>query len=335
MQITYPLDLSGVNPSNLVKKELHTTTEARFRDYHFIIPNFAPFYVDNFKMWHKSGDNLIELTEDVDFTFALPYDTGTRTTGKQMYGGVTLNNLNLNGVLLIDYQTVGGDQVADRLAVLTYLADRAYNPRTTNWDVVTNVPNALPPVPHYQDYSQFFGQEELVGMLAQIRDAILSNSSFTAETLRNFLDTYNNERGGYVKLAGDTMTGQLTLVGMPSDNNHAASKQYVDQRMADQSSLATLLSQYIKDTDFHANMALKVDKTGAVMTGPLSLHADPIQDDQATTKRYVDDQHQALTQQIQQLQQIIQNLQTQVQGVSKEYVDGRLDEVVVHFSAYK
>ena len=95
--VTYPLDTSGVNPTNLVRNEVHTTTEAHFRDYYFIVPNFAPFFVDNFKLVHLKDGNEYILEEDVDFSFALPYVTGTRVTGKQMYGAITLNNLDLNG----------------------------------------------------------------------------------------------------------------------------------------------------------------------------------------------------------------------------------------------
>ena len=334
MTITYPLDLSGVNPASLVKSEAHSVTEAHFRDYFFIIPNFAPFFVDNFKMVLKNGDTTRPLTEDVDFSFALPYVTGTRTTGKQMYGAITLHNLEMNGILVMDYQTVGGDQIADRLQVLTYLADKAYNPRTTIWDVITNVPNALPPTPHYQDYSNFFGQEELVTKLAEIRDAILSNSSLTSETIRGFLDTYNNERGGFVMRGGDTMTGPLTLAGMPSESLHAASKRYVDERMADLSDVANLLSQYVKDSDFHLNMALKLDLTGGVMTGPISLNSDPIQDDQAVTKRYVDVAVANLANRLANLQQAVVQL-TNSNFATKAYVDDVVGEINVRFSTHK
>lgn len=330
MTVTYPnVDLSGVNPSNLVKGEIHTVTESNFRDYYFIVPNFAPFYVDNFKLLLKTGDVLRPLVEDVDFSFAIPYVTGTRVTGKQMYGAVTLHNLNMNGILVMDYQTIGGDQIADRLHVLTYLADKAYNPRTTIWDVITNVPNALPPTPHYQDYDTFFGQEKLIEALVQIRDAILQNSSLTRQKIEEFLALYNGTSGLYLPLAGGTLEGPLTLVGLPYDPKHAASKAYVDQRVADQSDLATLLGGYVRDSDFHTNMDLKVDKSGSVMTGPLSLHADPIQDDQATTKRYTDTLINDLARQVQQLQQTLSAIQTQVSGVTKEYVDSRINELTV------
>lgn len=235
MPVSYPIDLSGVNPANLINLEIHAVNSAQYRDYFFIVPQFAPFYVDNFQLSLVSGGVTTILTEDVGYSFALPYVTGTRTTGKQMYGAVTLNNLDMNGILKVTYQTVGGDQIADRLAVLSLLADKAYNPRTTVWDVLTNAPNAFPPVPHYQDYDNFVGQEALVAKLNQIRDAILTNSSLTSTKIEEFLAEFNRgESTTYVKKTGDAMSGPLRLATIPTDPQDAVRKDYLDNALAAQ-----------------------------------------------------------------------------------------------------
>jgi len=258
MSVTYPLDLSGVSPANLVRDELHAVNEAHFRDYYFLVPNFAPFFIDNFKAKIMVNNTTRDLVEDVDFSFALPYVTGTRVTGKAMYGGITLHNLNLNGIINIQYQTIGGDQIADRLYVLTLLADKAYNPRTTIWDILINLPNAFPPTPHYQDYDlpnafpptphyqdydQFFGQEELVTALGRIRDAIVQNASLTQEQISQFLQSLqllnlqppdiNNLSGFFVRKTGDSMSGHLTLNANPVNDSHAATKKYVDEKITE------------------------------------------------------------------------------------------------------
>ena len=228
MPVTYDLDTSGVNPRNLVENEMHSVNEAQFRDYYFLIPKLAPFFVDNFALKLITGTDERDLVEDVDYSFCLPYVTGARTTGKQMYGGVTLHNLSMNGVLSLQYQTVGCDQVVDRLQVLTHLADKAYNPRTTIWDIVTNVPNAFPPVPHYQDYDSFKGQEDVVLKLSEIRDAILANSSLTKAVIDEFLNEFlDGSSAVYLKRAGDSMTGPLVLSGPPVAPQHAATKEFV------------------------------------------------------------------------------------------------------------
>lgn len=192
--ITYPLDMSGISATNLIIDELHSVQESQISNQLFIVPNYSPFFVSNFSMTIVNGNITTPLVENVDYSFALQYITGTRVTGKAMYGALTLHNINLNGILKITYQTIGGDQVADRLAVLTALSDKVFNPRTTVWDTLINVPNALPPVPHYQDYDKFFGQEEVVRLLGLIRDAILQNSSLTSDNITSFINQFMSDQ---------------------------------------------------------------------------------------------------------------------------------------------
>jgi hypothetical protein len=309
MPITYPLDLTGNDPANLVTGELHSVSEAHYQDYYFIVPNFAPFYIDNFSAEITINNVTTPLVEDVDYSFALEYVTGTRVTGKLMYGAITLHNLNLNGILSITYQTVGGDQVVDRLTVLSFLADKAYNPRTTIWDIITDVPNAFPPTPHYQDYDQFYGQEEVVTKLGEIVDAIAANSSLTQQEIQTFFNSINNGTfGAYIKRAGDVMDGFLTLHADPIDNYHAATKQYVD-----------VVAQTA------ASVSSKVDRAGDTMTGPLTLSGNPTANLHATPKQYVDTQDTNLQNQIDTLQTDLTN--TINQSATTVYVDERMNEL--------
>ena len=329
MTVAYPLDLSGIAPASLVKKELHSTSESRFRDYNFIVPIHAPFYVDNFKATVTNGNVETPMVEDVDFSFALPYVTGTRTTGKQMYGAITIHNSNLNGIISIDYQTVGGDQTADRLTVLTLLADKAYNPRTTIFDILTNAPNAFPPVPHYQDYDQFYGQDKVVEALVAIRDAILANSSLTQEQIGSFLQTMNaGVLGNFVRKEGDTMSGPLTLSGVPMEPGHAANKAYVDSVSIDQTELLSALSNYHTANYVTAELNKKVNKAGDVMTGHLTLVADPSQPLHPTTKQYVDNIKNNLDLRINNLNSTLVTLSQE--HVTPQYVDLKINELMAY-----
>jgi hypothetical protein len=71
--------------------------------------------------------------------------------------------------------------------------------------------------------------------------------------------------GAYLKLAGGTLTGALTLAADPSLALGAATKQYTD-----------------------AKDALRLLLTGGTLTGPLTLAADPAAALQPATKQYVD-----------------------------------------------
>lgn len=331
--VTYPLDMSGNNPANLIQNELHTVSESHFKDYFFIVPEFAPFYVDNFSLSISINGNITPLQEDVDYSFALQYVTGTRISGKAMYGAVTLHNLNLNGILLMNYQTIGGDQIADRLLVLTTLADKAYNPRTTIWDILTNVPNSLPPSPHYQDYDQFLGQEELVTKLGEIRDAIITNSSLTQQEIQSFFQLLNSGTlTSYVSKSGDTMNGPLTLAGNPLDPLHAATKQYVDGLLENNSQMTQLLSSYAQTSYVNQQLNLKVNKSGDTMVGPLTLNQAPVQPSHAATKQYVDGVNQNTQLQIDQLQTQITNIS--LDPVTKAYVDDKFNEIMAMLAAH-
>ena len=328
--VTYPLDTSGVNPTNLVRNEVHTTTEAHFRDYYFIVPNFAPFFVDNFKLVHLKDGNEYILEEDVDFSFALPYVTGTRVTGKQMYGAITLNNLDLNGILKLDYQTIGGDQICDRLYVLTYLADKAYNPRTTVWDKITNVPTAFPPVPHYQDYDDFKGQEALVAILGEVRDAIITNSSLTTQKVQEFLDLFTSADSSlYVNRNGDEMRGRLVLQQPPIDPKDAVPKSYVDLNFTSKTETSSLLSEYARNVDLAPVLAGKLSLSGGTMTGPLTLDIEPVAEKHPTTKKYVDDKVTELEGRIEDLNTIVSTFASG--GATKAYVDARINEIMIQF----
>ncbi len=193
MPSLYPLDTSGNAASNLVVDELHTTNEAHFRDYFFLVPIFAPFFVDNFSLKMNLGGVITELSEGPHYSFALEYVAGTRSTGKPMYGAISLNNINVSALLSITYQTLGGDWVVDRLHVLNTLAEKLYNPKTTTWDVITDKPEIFPPEPHFNDYNNFYGLEEEVQALNQIRDAIANGSPLAVEVRNLLLEVKANQ----------------------------------------------------------------------------------------------------------------------------------------------
>jgi len=85
--------------------------------------------------------------------------------------------------------------------------------------------------------------------------------------------------GGFVKKTGDTMSGMLTLpLTMPTTDNHAARKGYVDSRI-------NSLSSTISDTGVIGYVRI----SGSTMTGMLTLPTtDPTNVNHSTRKGYVD-----------------------------------------------
>ena len=173
--VTYPLDTTGISPSNLVRDEPHVLTEINDATYRIIIPDFAPFYQDNFQLKYSDGNgNITVLEKGVDFDFCLPYMDASRAIGKYLFGALTIHNEYIQGYLTVDYQTLGDKWVADKNFVLEALVSHNYNPRVVYWDQLTNVQDYFPPTSHAQDYDTIYGQKTVVESIDRIIEAILA-----------------------------------------------------------------------------------------------------------------------------------------------------------------
>jgi hypothetical protein len=132
-------------------------------------------------------------------------------------------------------------------------------------------------------HNRYLAQEAEEGITGGALTKNATSGQFNADALRleNLADPDSNDDavnkgyadGRYVDVAGDTMTGSLTLNADPSSNLHASTKQYVDN-----------------------NDALQVTKSGDTMSGELNMGsnkvtnlADPTVDADAANKNYVDD----------------------------------------------
>lgn len=175
--ITYPFDPSGILESNKIFSEQHATNESNFRDYYFIVPNFAPFFADTIVVNYTYQGITRQLIKDIDYYCALMFVGATRSTGKPVYGAITLNNLNAIGIISLTYNTVGGSWNVDQQFVIEQIAEKAYNPRTVAWEHIVNAPSNFPPAPHQWDLVDLVGQTEVVEVLSHIETAILTNAT--------------------------------------------------------------------------------------------------------------------------------------------------------------
>lgn len=190
--ITYPLDTTGLSPGNLIINELHTLTEVNSNTYRVILPFFSPFYLDNFTLTHIAEDGSSHLlVPDVDYIFCLPFIGATRSIGKMLYGGVSINTDLIDGVLSVNYQTLGDKWVADKNYVLERLAELVYNPRIVTWDCVTNVQDTFPPTIHSVDIDNIYGQDKVLDALGNIVTAITVPPTTPQALLSHLLDDNN------------------------------------------------------------------------------------------------------------------------------------------------
>lgn len=171
--VSYPLDRTGLSTANKVPDEVHVLTEVNDATYRILIPDFAPFYLDNFSLVHVDTLGVhTTLDRDLDYIPTIPYLSASTAIGKMLYGGVSISNKLVNGSILVSYQTLGGDDNANVNFVREQLYEITINPRTTSWEIIANKPDIFPPYPHDHTFDDVAGSDDLVKAVNDISNAI-------------------------------------------------------------------------------------------------------------------------------------------------------------------
>ncbi len=179
--VTYPYDSSGNAATNLVRDEPQILTQINDDPFRYFIPNFAPFYQNNFVL--KARNNLgvyTTLRAGIDYNFCMKYIGATRANGMMVWGGIYIINKEIQGTLLVTYQCLGGAWSANRDYVLQVIEENNFNPRRCAWDQLTNVPDKFPPSGHPEDLDNFTGFRDLIASVDRIANAVA-----TANPLQN------------------------------------------------------------------------------------------------------------------------------------------------------
>lgn len=189
---TYPFDGTGVNPANRVTDEIQQLTIINFRDYHYLVPDFAPFYAEGLVLEYRPnpGESWVTLNEGVDFYPSLQFIGASRATSKPVYGSLSFNNIALEGEIKLSYNTVGGEWTLDQSKLTELITNIIYNPRVTTWEQVVNVPDYFPPLDHAWELDDMVGQAEILAELDAIEQAILNRDN--SADLLNHLSDFNN-----------------------------------------------------------------------------------------------------------------------------------------------
>ncbi len=167
--VSYPIDYTGTAASNLVIDEPQVLTVINSDPFRYIIPDFAPFYVNNFKITARTElGATYELTYGIDYQFSLKFIGATRGIGQVIYGAITIVNNDIQGTIYLTYQCLGGKYSADRNHVIQTIAEANYNPRMVAWDQVTSIQETFPPTPHSQPLDTFTGYRDLIDSLNQL-----------------------------------------------------------------------------------------------------------------------------------------------------------------------
>jgi hypothetical protein len=169
----YPFDPTGNLLANKIVNEQQILTATNFRDYHFIVPKWAPYFSDSLVIKHRALDNTERfLVEGIDYYCSHWFISASRACAKPIYGSISFLNTSLAGVITLTYQTLGGIWTLDTALINQILADSLNNPRTTAWDAVSNMPTRFPPIDHEWDLIDMVGATQLAAAIAGVESAL-------------------------------------------------------------------------------------------------------------------------------------------------------------------
>lgn len=197
MSTVYPLDVTGVLPANLITNEQQTVTAANYKDFAFLIPEFAPFYSESMQLTYRDlNGNVTPMEEGVHFLFAMPFVGASRATAKPLYGAIQFLNLNINGTITFTrYQTLGGNYTLDAATLTALMVDLIYNPRITTWEQIVALPEAFPPVPHAWDLINMVGMSAVDASLRAIVEAIYKSiNNGQNDHFTNFFNPHDTDK---------------------------------------------------------------------------------------------------------------------------------------------
>ena len=151
----------------------------------------------------------------------------------------------------------------------------------------------------------------MTGYLKLVGDPVANDDAVPLGYLNTQLATANtytdNQVATKLDKSGGTMTGFITLHADPTANGHASTKKYVDDSMnslsnsvstsinslqnratALETTVGTLNADPVTKTYVDNNDNLKLNLTGGIMTGHITLVGDPVNPLHPATKQYVD-----------------------------------------------
>jgi hypothetical protein len=187
----YEEDLNGTNPLNLVTDERHTVVTPGKDDFYFFIPRAAPFFVDSIKVFnHLTGALLVE---GADYNIGHKFIDAMKSTGRPIAGSIRLMKRTIQGILRLEYRTLGGPWGFSDAAILAELARRQYNPLIRTWGSIDVLPHSFPSLEHSQPIGTgLVGSVELLAGLERIADVLEASAAGTTE--QHLLDFNNPHR---------------------------------------------------------------------------------------------------------------------------------------------
>jgi len=173
MPTTYSFDHTGTLPANRITGEQHALMPWSGISNHFIVPTFAPFFLNSLFITYRNTDGSMRtLTEGIDYCGSFQFIGASRACTAPIYGGVSFLDTTLTGTATIVYQTIGGTWTIDNNQIATILSDTLRNPKITSWETIANIPFVFPVINHPWNLDDMVGMSDVADKINDVALAI-------------------------------------------------------------------------------------------------------------------------------------------------------------------
>lgn len=186
--IKYPLDLTGVNPNNLVIGEPHSMTRRKVRA---IATNYGPFFTKGLKVYDAAnGRELVRgmPSEGGQYVAAELYQDASTRAGQEVCAIIVITDEGVSDNVLLDYQVLGGEFSSSVTAIMDLIASLELDDRPVAWGDILGKPSAYPPAYHLHDIGDIYGFEYIVDALERVRNAILMGDVASHDEIYRYID---------------------------------------------------------------------------------------------------------------------------------------------------
>lgn len=181
--VTYPLDLTGTNPINLVKGEVHQVPVKKVRA---IAPIYGPFFADSMQVIDNATGRLLTLGRD--FFITELYVIPTQQSGKDVCSIVMVTDTLASDNLGLNYQVLGGKYSDSDSSLADLLNSIDFDHRNNNWPMPVIDHSAVPQSIRLFGVGPSYGFEHAVQAMDRITQSLSQGDLLGHDAIYAYLE---------------------------------------------------------------------------------------------------------------------------------------------------
>lgn len=194
-------------PGEMITRETHFVQEVQNLRESLILSSGGPFYLDNFKLEHRSDDGVLTELSSEDFRFILRFNAASVLLGKDVFGGVEVFRKFSNGFFYVSYKKLGKMFEVEQGKALDRVLKLTYEPCFALWENVFDVPHSFVAKVHELHTKDMKGFDDLIKVMREGLEKLSGNKEGNLFFHKELLE----EKTERVKLEKRIRTLEATL----------------------------------------------------------------------------------------------------------------------------